>query len=346
VHFHLGSGTTVARVSLLQETVLQPGSDTLARLRLEQPVVAVHGDRFVVRRYSPTRTIGGGTVLNPAPSGRRGRSAVRTVEAADRGGAEGLVVAAIASRGAAGLDAAEVAAVAGVDAAVAVGAISTLAGGRLLQIGERLYARTSLMELEQRIEDAIQEHHQRAPWRAGMPRDDLKSRLAAAVHPGGFGQAFEAALTDLLSQGKIVESRGLVARAGFNPASSQTDQRAKAVLLQTLERAAASPPPLDELRRLVDAQSADRMLQALLDEGLVVAVNPELRFAAAAVDRIRETVMEMIRAGQEVTVATLRDRLHTSRRYALALLEYFDGTRLTRRVGDRRVLGSGATPQS
>jgi len=84
------------------------------------------------------------------------------------------------------------------------------------------------------------------------------------------------------------------------------------------------------------------MLQVLSDEGLITSIAQDLRVASAALERTRQIVVEMVREGREVTVASLRDRLGTSRKYALALLEYLDGIRVTRRIGDRRALGPRA----
>ena len=84
------------------------------------------------------------------------------------------------------------------------------------------------------------------------------------------------------------------------------------------------------------------MLQVLIDDGLVIPIGPDLKFAATVLERVRQLVVQMAEAGQDVTVATLRDGLRTSRRYALAVLEYLDAVRVTRRVGDRRVLGPNA----
>jgi selenocysteine-specific elongation factor len=107
-----------------------------------------------------------------------------------------------------------------------------------------------------------------------------------------------------------------------------------------------SPPSVEELRLVAPGDAVDRALQALSDDGTIVAVSPDLRFATEVVDQVRVLVVETLRAGGDLTVATLRDHLHTSRKYALALLEFFDTVRITRRVGDRRVLGAqaGAPP--
>ena len=339
MHLHLGSGATVGRVALSDRALLAPGDETLAQLRLEEPLVALHGDRFVVRRYSPTETLGGGVVLNASPERRRRAQAAAALEAANRSGAEALVVSAVAATGSGGLPPAAAAAAAGVDEAGAAGAVeSAVTTGLLVERGGRLFARSVLDDLRRSVEEALRAYHQRAPWRRGMPREDLKSRVVG----GAADRLFDGVIGDLLAEGRVVIHRGLLALAGFDPVVPDADRRARDAVMTALMRGGTSPPSVDDLRRLAAPVAVDRMLQVLIDEGLVIAVAPDLRFAAPVVEQVRRVVIDTLRGGGEVTVATVRDRLQTSRKFALALLEFFDAARVTRRVGDRRLLGPQA----
>lgn len=338
VHIHLGSGTVVGRITFPDRAALAPGEEGVARVRLEAPIVAIHGDRFVARRYSPTTTIGGGVVLNAAASLRRRRYQTPT-EPAPAGGPEALVIAAVAAVGPSGLPAGAIAAAAGVEAAAAADAVASALGrGELVQRGERLFALAAVETVRRRITEALSAHHAHVPWRHGMSREDLKSRAAA----GAEDRLFDEVLAELVGARTVVERGALLALSDFTAAVDEVSQRVRARVLASIEQAGASPPTADELRRLASPEIVDRALQGLVDDGLVVAVTPELRFAASVLERIRVEVVEVLRGGGEVTVATLRDRLQTSRRYALAVLEYFDRIRITRRIGDRRVLGPQA----
>jgi selenocysteine-specific elongation factor len=339
MHLHLGSGAAVVRVTLSDGVELAPGDEALAQLRLEEPLVALHGDRFIVRRYSPTETLGGGVVLNVSPGRRRRAQAAAALEAANRSGAEALVVSAVAATGSGGLPPAGVAAAAGVDEGSAASAVeSAVAAGTLVERGGRLFARSVLDTLRRSVEEALRGYHQRAPWRRGMPREDLKSRVVG----GAAERLFDGVVGDLLAEGRVVIHRGLLALAGFDPVLPDADLRARDEVMTALVRGGTSPPSVDDLRRLAAPDAADRILQVLIDDGLVIAVAPDLRFAAPVVEQVRRMVVETLQGTGEVTVATVRDRLQTSRKFALALLEFLDAARVTRRVGDRRVLGSQA----
>jgi selenocysteine-specific elongation factor len=342
VHLHLGSGATVARVVLLEASSLAPGSDGLVQLRLEAPVIAVHGDHFVVRRYSPTETLGGGVVLEAvAGAGRRTAETRKAAMAADRAGPAALVVAAVAARGPVGLAAAATATAAGVDGAAAARALEAArAAGDLVVMADRVYARSAIIELRRKIMAVLDDAHARFPWRRGVPREDLKSRASTP----GADRLFDAILAEVVNAGEVTERLGMLAGAGFAATLSDADRRTRDLVLAAVERGGAAPPAVEELRKMASVDAVDRALQTLTDDGIVVAVSPDLRLSQATVNHAQALVIEMVRQGHDVTVASLRDRLHTSRRYALALLEYFDTERVTRRVGDRRVLGPAAQP--
>ena len=340
VHIYLGSGETVARVVLLEHGPLEPGGEALAQLRLDQPVVAVHGDRFIIRRYSPTQTIGGGVVLNVTPPrSRRRESGAVAVGAVERTGPVALLVTAVSARGHAGLPVTGAASAAGLQVDAADRArVEALTSGQLAAIGDRLFTQAAIEALRRAVTETLGEYHSRTPWRRGMPREDLKARVAA----GTADRLFDVVMTELETSSEVTAHRGLVGLAAFQPVRSDDDRKIADTLLRMLEEGGMSPPPGESLARAADPEVGHRMLQVLIDDGLVIPIGPDLKFAATVLERVRQLVVQMAEAGQDVTVATLRDGLRTSRRYALAVLEYLDAVRVTRRVGDRRVLGPNA----
>ncbi len=337
LHVHIGAGETIGRAVLAGRGALAPGEEGLAQIRLEAQVVAVHGDRFVVRRYSPTSTVGGGTVLNPAPSRRRrGTPAAAEMDAGEKGGAGALVVAAVTARGRAGMAPSEVAAESGVTEPVARAALAkAVEEGAVQDVGARVYATSAVLETRRAIEEALGAYHRAEPWRRGMPREELKRRVQA----GPRDPLLEAVLAQLLGAGGLVETRGLLALAGHTPRVGEGERALREALLALLERAGIQPLPGGEIERLGPPSALNRAFQALIDEALAVQIAPDLRIAARAAEQARQAVLEMLQQGTPVSVASLRDRLQTNRKYALALLEYLDSARVTRRVGDRRIPG-------
>lgn len=340
VHLHLGADQITCRVALVSADGLQPGDEGLARLRLERPTVAAYGDRFVLRRYSPTCVVGGGVVLDAVPQRHRlGVHAAAALLEVERSGPPALIAAAVSRRGQAGITRSEAAAAAGLAGPEGEAAIAAAVGaGQVVAIEGRLFAAGVVEDLRRKVETALADMHERLPWREGMPRDELKSRVTSAQGD----RLFDEVLARLLEEEGVRERGGLFALSTHKPRLTDEDRALRAMLQASLDRAGAAPPLLADLQRLGPSGAADRMLQSLADEGLVIPVGPDLRFSAAVVERVRQAVVEMARSGSEVTVGSLRDRLQTSRRYALALLEHLDAARITRRVGDRRVLGPNA----
>jgi len=339
VHVHLGAGEAIARVAMVDRSRLAPGDEALVQLRLDRRIVAVHGDHFVVRRYSPTQTLGGGVVVQASPPRRRKGAAVEVLRSVEQTGPEALVVGAVAAKGPAGMPVSDVASAAGLDAGAGRTAVAAARAARsVTAIGDRLFATSVIDGVGRKLVETLAAYHKQTPWRSGMPRDELKGRVTS----GPADRLFDHVMGALREQGAVVDLGGLIGLSGHTPLIDAADQRLKIGLAAAFERAGASPPAPEQLRGLGDPQAVERMLQTLLDDRMIVQVAADVRVSAAAVEGVRRTIVDMARAGHDVTVASLRDRLQTNRKFALAVLEYFDRLKVTRRVGDRRVLGPNA----
>ncbi|HZK66857.1 MAG TPA: SelB C-terminal domain-containing protein, partial [Chloroflexota bacterium] len=168
------------------------------------------------------------------------------------------------------------------------------------------------------------------PYRKGMPREEVRSR--AGLYPRAFGRV-EARL---LAEGAVAQAGPLMALAShqvrFDAAMRERVDR----YLGTLRGAAVSPPASSEL--LASHGLNGEVLAALMDQGKVVEVTPEIVLDKGVYDDMVAAIVEMIRAQGPITVAAVRDRFNTSRKYALAIMEHLDQKRVTKRVGDERVL--------
>lgn len=168
-----------------------------------------------------------------------------------------------------------------------------------------------------------------------------------------------AVLDRFLASGVIGMTRGFVHLSGWGPQYAPDEARWREILLAAMTDGRFAPPGLAEVETHPAGQTGGGphgprgepsafhiAAQSLQEEGTLIEVAPGILFAGSVLEEIRGRVVAQIQRDGEVTVAALRDGLGTSRKYALALLEYFDGVRLTRRVGDRRVLAvrAGETP--
>ena len=332
VRFHQGTSELLGRVALSGET-----GD--ARIRFETPAVLTRGDRFILRAYSPPITIGGGTVLDPAPP----RGPIRTPAGRARferlaPGApiEAVVRALVAERGVSGLPKRALVSRAGLSAAGATAVTSALAGRQAItEVGDVLVASDVLAERAKALIAAVTRHHASQPLAPGLPREEARERL--------FGHApvavFDAVISDLSSKGQLI-ARDTLALPGRQVSLSPDESRARDVLTAAFRDAGLAPPDARAAAAVagVDAVLAERMVKLMLREKALLKVD-DLVFHADALERLKADVRGMKTQGAtRLDVAIFKERYGVTRKFAIPLLEYLDRERVTRRVGDARVI--------
>lgn len=344
VRFYLGTRETLGRVILLDQEELAQDSLAYAQLELEEAVVAVKGDRFVLRSYSPMHTIGGGVVIDPLPrrKHRRFRSEVLNALAArERGtpaellgqylpGYPGLPGPAELAGGT-GLKEEEV-----LEAARELekeGCVKTIsAEGKTYLVANIVYRRWA-----DEIGKLLQTYHREFPLREGYPKEDLRSRKFQAIP----NKAFQLLLLEMEKDGLFRVTPQAVALQAFDckPGPEQLKQMNK--ILGMLKEAAFLPPSWGDLCRGAGMSEAygQELLQYLLRTGEMVKIADDLYYQKDVLSQAREKVAGALREQGEITVGEIRDLLQTSRKFALPLLEYFDREKVTRRVGDKRLPG-------
>ena len=329
VTFHTGSAEVEGRLLLLDREELPPEESAWAQLRLARPVAAVKGDGFVIR--DPNDTLGGGRIVDT--QARRHRrfhpQTIDRLEAMDRGSPREAVVIAVAAaepmtlrdlRRSLDLAADEVRAA--VEEAAAAGDLVALDGGPLTE-GTLLFSAQGFAALSERMKAALADYHRQFPLRRGMPREELRSRLRQD------SRAFDQAAALWSHRGEIREAAGTASLPEHEPRPEPDQEKRVQELLAALRDRPFSPPTLD---------GEDDLLAYLEDRGDVVRVDEGIVFAAEGYREMVERVVAHLKERETVTLAQVRDMLGTSRRYAQALLEHMDQQRITRRVGDERVL--------
>jgi len=338
IRLYLGTAEVIGRVSLLENERLEPGQQGFVQLRLEKPLVAARGDRFVIRTYSPMFTIGGGIVLEPhAPRHRRFDSAViERLRSLLRGAPEEKVLA-ILSQSPVGMDEAELARRAEMDLSGVRTILNTLqAQQQTVRAGEVWFARSVWDRLRQRAEGVLHHYHRQNPLRAGMPREELRSTLGGKLP----ARLFEAILFRWQEEGMIVLQGALVRLASFTIRLNERQQRLAQRVEQIIRAAGVTPPPVEAISQQVGAppDAVRAMVQVLLEQGVLVRLEEDLLFHRDTIAQLAELVRRTIREKGSLSVGEFRDLTGSSRKFAVPLLEYFDSIRLTRRVGDVRVL--------
>lgn len=325
VRLHLGTAEVLARV--LPREPIEPGGRGLARLRLEAPVVARGGDRFVLRSFSPVTTIGGGRVLDPRPPMRGARWGEDL--AAERPGSR---LRALIGRRPHGLEAAALPIVLGLPPAEALAAARAEPG--LRAVGDHWIPARLLDDAAARALEVVKDHHRRHPAERGMPLETLRRSLRVPAWLG------DAALDRLVAGRRLVVANGVARVAGFEPRVDGGEAAVEAVL-EILDRAGLMPPSLAELERETGRRDVGALLRLAAERGRVEAVERDRYYTGEALRRFTEAVRELGQAG-EIYPAALRERLGISRKYLIPLLEWADGRGITVRVGDARRLAPSA----
>ena len=357
VRVHLGAAEVLARVQVLEESgEIAAGGRGYVQLRLESPVAALPDERFIIRSYSPQRTIAGGRVLDAFATKHRGRArreARTRLVALTQADAAARVVLYVEAAGEGGLRRADLAARTGwrdetLDAATAEahtrGALLDAEG---VYVGREIFAH--LLEAA-RVE--VEAHHRREPLQRGLARETLRERQFTHVAP----EVFRAVLAEAERAGVLVSERDIVRASTHTLALSDADADLRARLEQIyLEAALAAPTFDDALARATTSATATavaggkgitrdharKILQLLLDSGALVRVTNDLLLHRDALARLVETLREYAARHEPerlIDVAAFKDLAGVSRKYAIPLLEYLDRARITRRAGDRRLI--------
>ena len=326
---HTGSSESVARLRLLEDDRAQPGSTTWAQLKLDDSVAVVKGDYFVIR--SNMNTLGGGNIVDThAPRPRRRHSpTIERLQVMEQGSDREVLLKTIE-----GLEPAEFRRVvnrANLDADTAKAEIEAMtADGQVIALGgairqtTRLYTSGGWHALEDLARTSLGEYHRLFPLRSGAPKEELRSRLKLSP------QVFNDVMKLLHEAGVIHLGESSVRLPGHTPSLADGQRKVVDEYLHKLDSEPFSPP--------TDIQIDSEVINLLDVEGKVVKVSETVVFSASAYQDMVDRISAHLGEHGEITVADVRDLFGTSRKYALALMDHLDHVRITRRVGDVRVL--------
>src|SRR5216684_761141 len=342
VHFHSGTCETVAELVFFTEKELAPGQNAFAQLRLQDDALLLPGDRFIVRQFSPVTTIGGGVVLDPLARRPTLRDTGRAVflEILKRGDRI-EVLAAITGRAVLGISFQEIVARTGwLEDEISAAAKKLAESGRIRIVSAEplvLLSGRTFDEVRQKVTVRVEKFHKENPLLPGITREDLRSSLGRRVRP----ETFRAALDELLAQKKLETQGEIVKRAGAAIHLDPEEARAKEQIEKAFAIAGLAVPSVKEvLSKLpVEARRAEKILQILLRDKILVRVTPELIFHCDALAQLRDRLSVFKKTkGERISVPVFKELTGITRKYAIPLLEYLDRERVTRRAGDERVI--------
>ena len=319
-------------LSLLERDELRGGEAGWVQLFATQPVVALDGDRFILRVPSPAATVAGGVIVDSAPRRHRRRDPAVLADLAARARADPATAAVLElGKHPWGLVGAELARRLGLSPDQMETVLAPLSGrGAVRRLASRWLTREQWDRSVARVLNGLTAYHEAQPLRRGMPKEELRSRTGMPA------ELFAELLTVLAAEQAVIDQGGEVAAATHQPALTSEQEIAIAAFVAELEGQPFNPPPLPDLVRRYRLTPA--LLQYLVVDGRVVRVNDDTAFARSAYDDAVSRIRHHLAEHRTLTVAAARDVLGSSRRYVLPLLEWLDAQKITRRVGDDRIL--------
>jgi len=337
VHFHVFTAETIAEVGLLGAKQLQPGESGLARLKLDDPLLLLPGDRFIIRQFSPVITIGGGRVLDAAEQPRRIRADERLafLRTLTKANPEEALLARVSRRREDGLAVSEGVAEAGwLGSPVEQLAADLAKSGKLVRFDDLLLSPPVVESLREKISVKVEQFHKANPLVQGIGREELRETLGLRE------EVFRGVLDLLARDTKLQISGEIVHTAGKGVVLRDEEAESKAQIELAFAKAGLKVPLLKEVLASlpVDKVRAQKILTLLLRDRVLVKLSDDLVFHRDALDALRRQIVAQKERTPKLNVGTFKGLFSITRKYAIPLLEYLDRERVTRRVGDERVI--------
>jgi selenocysteine-specific elongation factor len=335
VHLHAYTSETVAQVALYGEKQVKPGETAYAQLRMAEPALLLPGDRFIVRQFSPVVTIGGGIVLDALPPRRSMKSKGYSLKPLAGQEPGTILETRLARQSYDGLSIPQLIAETGwISTKIRQHLADSIGKGQVLHFGDRFVHAVLVEGLKAEIVDCVSTFHKENPLVAGISKEQLRETVAAP------SDVLTATL-DLLSKDKRLELAGeLVRLPGRGVVMQDEEAESKNIIEQAFASAGLQVPALYTVLTglKVDKARAQKIVTLLLRDKVLVKISDDLVFHQSALQELRKQIAAYKVKSAKIDVGKFKEMTGVSRKYAIPLLEYLDRERVTRRVGDQRVI--------
>jgi selenocysteine-specific elongation factor len=336
VHLHAFASECIATVSLFESKQLKPGSEGFAQLRLSAPLLLVPGDRFIIRQFSPVITIGGGVVLDAFPIAKQkveAREHLLTVTAA--GDHQHILSARIARRGHSGISLERLVTETGWPPdVIRVQLELSIKNGAAAKLGDHFLASAALSSLNSSLLSGLELFQTQNPLSPGMGQQTLREKVALEA------DVFSAVIAELVREGKVESVGDIVHLHGRGVVMKDEEAESRKTIEQAFSAAGLKVPALkDVLAGLrIDKSRAQKLVTLLMRDKVLIKVSDDLVFHQAALNELRKKLAAQKASSPKIDVGRFKQLTGISRKYAIPLLEYLDRERVTKRVGDERVI--------
>ena len=340
VRFHTGTAEIISTIVLLDRDELTPGQTCFAEIRLEERTAVMSHDRYVLRSYSPIRTIGGGEILNALPQKKKrfSESALAELKVLSTGNLSEITEQYIAAGHFAGTEEAQ------------LPFLTNVSKRRLDEIVKALQARKRIIQYDKEkgvfihgeyyrkardeILATLAKYHRDFPLKAGLIKEELRSRTVGSNNP----KLFNALINQLAQEGAVVQEKELLRLKEHRVTLARDQKEVRQQIEEIYRKSGVQPPYFKELKEKFRGNTATDVLGVMVQEGILIKVKEDLFFHRDAIEELKARLVGFLKEKGEIDTPQFKEMTNASRKYTIPLLEYFDITQLTMRVGDKRML--------
>jgi selenocysteine-specific elongation factor len=340
VRFHTGTAEIISTIVLLDRDELTQGQSCFAEIRLEEPTAVMAHDRYVLRSYSPIRTIGGGEILNALPKKKKrfSEAALAELKVLSTGNLSEVTEQYVAAGGFAGTEEAQ------------LPFLTNASRKKLDEIVKALQARKRIIQYDkekgvfihaeshekarQEILNTLYRYHQDFPLKVGLLKEELRSRTVGSNNP----KLFNALINQLIQEGVIVQEKELIRLKEHRVTLARDQEEVRHQIEELYLRSGIQPPYFKDIKEKFPRNTATDVLGVMVKDGILVKVKEDLYFHRDVIEELKERLVGFLKDMGEIDTPQFKEMTNASRKYTIPLLEYFDITQLTMRVGDKRML--------
>jgi len=362
VRFHVGTSEIIGRILMQQDEIL-PGNKEYVQIKLEQPVAVLPGDRYVIRSYSPIRTIGGGRILNPLPRKRKRAKKVLwdELKTLAQGTPTEIIQLHLEKSGPRGLSTAELSMRSGIFGKSLEKELQPLLSKKeIIRFGsdDKLISSRVIEKLKEKTISLLAHYHNEKPLLQGMPKEELKSRLFPSTNISrtwrgtpdsssklSHQRLFQKVLDLLEKEGKIIMDKENARLSSHKVRLKDEEETIKTHIEKAYLKAGLSTPAREEvIKKAVSStnystRDGSEIFDLLVREGKLVRLKDNLYFHPEVLGKLEETVVDFLQKNQEMSVSDFRNLAGgLSRKFLIPLLEHLDSKKITIRIGDKRRL--------
>jgi len=340
VRFHCSTAEIIATVILLDRDNLSPGDQCFAQIRLERSTVVLSRDRFVIRRYSPIKTIGGGYILNPIPLKKKrfSQDVLKELNILDKGPEQAIVEQHIKGSRLQGLSKTELSFLTNLSKKDLDGIINGLISNNVIfrsDMENDIFIHPEFYnKAKEEIITILGDYHRRFPLKEGLIKEELRSRMAGNVKE----KLFNHLINDLIREALIVREKDIIRVKDHQIKLLQDQEELRNQIEQIYLKEGLEPPYFKDLGQNMKERGGRDLLEIMVKDGTLIKVKEDLYFHKKAIEELKRGLVDFIKEKGEIATPELKKLTGVSRKYTIPLIEYFDKIQLTVRIGDKRIL--------